>query len=238
MRRGASSGDLYYRLKVIEIVVPPLRERQDELPHLVEFFVAKYAKRYNRAEPPVSPALRDALQGYSWPGNIRELENVMKRFVILQDETLVLRDVRPAARPPAGVDDGVADDGRAPNADVGDGVPDLGAPKANGSAINAGPPPARSLSEAAHQAMVRGADSHRADVAAGALEPASAAPFGHQLQDVAQQNQRAAFRTDCSSERRLAQNRAPHDEYPPLCVSALLHPSSTPAPITLYSTPS
>src|SRR5262249_32236751 len=84
--------DLYYRLRVIEIVVPPLRERVNEIPRLFEFFVAKYAKRYNRPEPELSHALFDAIQRHSWPGNIRELENVVKRFVILQDEALLQPD--------------------------------------------------------------------------------------------------------------------------------------------------
>src|SRR6478672_2517289 len=98
LRRNEFREDLYYRLKVIEIVVPPLRERKDELPHLIEFFLAKYSKRYNRPQPTVTPALRDALGTYNWPGNIRELENVMKRFVILQDPALVLHDVQPRER--------------------------------------------------------------------------------------------------------------------------------------------
>jgi two-component system response regulator AtoC len=105
LERAEFREDLYYRLKVIEIIVPPLRERVDELPRLFEFFVVKYAKRYNRSEPSLSPALRDAMQRYSWPGNIRELENTVKRFVILQDEALLQFELlaasrnRPAAAP-------------------------------------------------------------------------------------------------------------------------------------------
>jgi two-component system response regulator AtoC len=98
LERAEFREDLYYRLKVIEIVVPPLRERVDELPRLFEFFVVKYAKRYNRSEPALSPALRDAMQRYSWPGNIRELENTVKRFVILQDETLLQFELLAASR--------------------------------------------------------------------------------------------------------------------------------------------
>jgi two-component system response regulator AtoC len=98
LSRGEFREDLYYRLRVIEIVVPPLRQRQDELPHLIEYFVDKYATRYNRPEPPLSATLRAALQQHSWPGNIRELENVLKRFVILQDEALVLRDLQSGDR--------------------------------------------------------------------------------------------------------------------------------------------
>ena len=98
LTRSEFREDLYYRLKVIEIQVPPLRERIDELPQLVEFFVGKYAKRYNRREPNLTTALMDAMQTYTWPGNVRELENVIKRFVILQDEGLLLRELRPVER--------------------------------------------------------------------------------------------------------------------------------------------
>ena len=90
--------DLYYRLKVIEVQVPPLRERQDEILQLIEFFTVKYAKRYSRREPAMTQTLLDTLQNYSWPGNVRELENVIKRFVILQDEALLLRELQVSTR--------------------------------------------------------------------------------------------------------------------------------------------
>jgi two-component system, NtrC family, response regulator AtoC len=99
MLRGQFREDLYYRLKVIEAVVPPLRERRDEIPQLTDFFIAKYSRRYNRPVRPLSDELRQRFLGYDWPGNIRELENMIKRFVILQDEQLVLRELskpRPA----------------------------------------------------------------------------------------------------------------------------------------------
>jgi DNA-binding NtrC family response regulator len=98
LARSEFREDLYYRLKVIEILVPPLRERTDEIPQLVEFFIAKYAKRYNRREPNLTTALMEAMEAYTWPGNVRELENVIKRFVILQDEGLLLRELRPVER--------------------------------------------------------------------------------------------------------------------------------------------
>jgi two-component system response regulator AtoC len=89
LARGQFREDLYYRLKVIEVVVPPLRERRDEIPQLTEFFIAKYSHRYNRPVRPLSEELRERFLQYDWPGNIRELENMIKRFVILQDEQLV-----------------------------------------------------------------------------------------------------------------------------------------------------
>src|SRR3989441_103236 len=99
--RGEFREDLYYRLKVIEITVPPLRERRSEISHLTEFFMDKYARRYNRPARQISEELRHLFQTYEWPGNIRELENMIKRIVILQDEQLVIREMSRAARPAA-----------------------------------------------------------------------------------------------------------------------------------------
>jgi two-component system response regulator AtoC len=100
MVRGQFREDLYYRLKVIEAVVPPLRDRRDEIPQLTDFFIAKYSDRYNRPVRPLSTELRERFLQYEWPGNVRELENMIKRFVILQDEHLVMRELskpRPVA---------------------------------------------------------------------------------------------------------------------------------------------
>jgi two-component system, NtrC family, response regulator AtoC len=93
MLRGDFREDLYYRLKVIETVVPPLRERRDEIAQLTDFFIAKYSQRYNRPVRPLSEELRQMFMSYEWPGNVRELENMIKRFVILQDEALVVREL-------------------------------------------------------------------------------------------------------------------------------------------------
>jgi two-component system, NtrC family, response regulator AtoC len=90
--------DLYYRLKVIEVTVPPLRERRTEIQHLVDFFVDRYARRYNRPDPQLSTEVLQLFQTYEWPGNIRELENMVKRLVILQDEQLVIREMQRAPR--------------------------------------------------------------------------------------------------------------------------------------------
>jgi DNA-binding NtrC family response regulator len=78
---------------VIEAVVPPLRERRDEVNQLTDFFITKYSQRYNRPIRAISDELRSRFLEYDWPGNIRELENMIKRFVILQDEQLVLREL-------------------------------------------------------------------------------------------------------------------------------------------------
>ena len=93
MRAGTFREDLYYRLQVIELRVPPLRERREEIPALVEFFLVKYAKVYRRPAARPSSVLMEALTDYSWPGNIRELENMMKRFVVLQEEALILGEL-------------------------------------------------------------------------------------------------------------------------------------------------
>src|SRR5438094_6818421 len=86
MLSGDFREDLYYRLKVIELVVPALRERRDEVATLTDFFVARYSRKYNRPARLISDTLRHLFLQYDWPGNIRELENMIKRVVILQDE--------------------------------------------------------------------------------------------------------------------------------------------------------
>jgi two-component system response regulator AtoC len=91
---GEFREDLYYRLKVIELTVPSLRERRDEIATLTDFFVARYSRKYNRPARPISDELRQLFATYDWPGNIRELENMIKRVVILQDEQLVVSEIQ------------------------------------------------------------------------------------------------------------------------------------------------
>ena len=93
MRQGTFREDLYYRLQVIEVHVPPLRERREEIPQLIEFFLLKFASVYHRPAMRPSLVLHETLLSYEWPGNIRELENMMKRLVVLQDETLILAEL-------------------------------------------------------------------------------------------------------------------------------------------------
>ena len=93
LREGTFREDLYYRLQVIELRIPALRERRDEIPALIEFFITKYAGVYRRRPLRPSAALLAALFDYEWPGNIRQLENMMKRFVVLQDESLILAEL-------------------------------------------------------------------------------------------------------------------------------------------------
>jgi two-component system response regulator AtoC len=102
MRERTFREDLYYRLQVIELQIPPLRQRRNEIPALIEFFLMRYARLYRRPAPRPSQLLLDTLQGYPWPGNIRELENTMKRFVVLQDERMILTELnRPRYTEPA-----------------------------------------------------------------------------------------------------------------------------------------
>jgi two-component system response regulator AtoC len=93
MRQGTFREDLYYRLQVIEVHIPPLRERREEIPQLIEFFLLKFASVYHRPAMRPSLVLQETLLSYDWPGNIRELENMMKRLVVLQDETLILAEL-------------------------------------------------------------------------------------------------------------------------------------------------
>jgi formate hydrogenlyase transcriptional activator len=76
-------SDLYYRLRVFPLTMPALRERQDDIPTLVRYFVQKYARRMNRAVETIPSETLDLLVRYSWPGNIRELENLIERAVIV-----------------------------------------------------------------------------------------------------------------------------------------------------------
>ncbi len=106
---GSFREDLYYRLRVIELTVPALRERRDEIPTLTESFIARYSRKYKRTAPRISPQLRQLFQEYSWPGNIRELENTVKRLVILQDEEMAITEIersmqRVASLPAAAAD--------------------------------------------------------------------------------------------------------------------------------------
>ncbi|HET9372719.1 MAG TPA: sigma-54 dependent transcriptional regulator [Vicinamibacterales bacterium] len=97
---GEFRPDLYYRLQVIQIHVPALRERREEIMPFVEFFLARFTAQYHRRPMPLSDELKRALVEYPWPGNVRELENLVKRLVILQDESLVLSELRAGPEEP------------------------------------------------------------------------------------------------------------------------------------------
>jgi len=80
---GTFRADLFYRLNVFPVEVPPLRERKDDIPLLVRHFTQQFARRMKKVIDTISSATMDALRRYHWPGNIRELQNVIERSVIL-----------------------------------------------------------------------------------------------------------------------------------------------------------
>ncbi len=81
--------DLYYRLNVIPIYVPPLRERPTDIPLLVHYFLEKYNRQFNRHVRGFSPAAMEVLQAYHWPGNVRELENIVERLVVISNHEII-----------------------------------------------------------------------------------------------------------------------------------------------------
>src|SRR5262249_34836159 len=80
---GTFREDLFFRVNVVNIAMPSLRERSEDIPELVEYFCQHFNMVYNRGAPAISDSLTRLLQAYHWPGNIRQLENLMKRYVIL-----------------------------------------------------------------------------------------------------------------------------------------------------------
>ena len=104
VREGRFRDDLYYRLNVFQLVMPPLRERLEDLPVLADFFLKRYGERNRRGVLSLAPETLQAFRDYSWPGNIRELENVIERGVIVcQGDVLTPGDLPPALQPTARV---------------------------------------------------------------------------------------------------------------------------------------
>jgi transcriptional regulator with PAS, ATPase and Fis domain len=86
---GRFRADLFYRLNVIPIHIPPLRERKDDIPLLVDHFLSLYCESAERPAKSLSPEAFDILMRYDWPGNVRELENALERAVILQEDRVI-----------------------------------------------------------------------------------------------------------------------------------------------------
>ncbi len=101
---GRFREDLYYRLNVVTIRVPPLRERQDEIVPMAEFLLKKHAQA-GMAPLPITPSLHQALEEHHWPGNIRELENVMRKYLVIRDPEMIIQDLssRTMRKPAASV---------------------------------------------------------------------------------------------------------------------------------------
>ncbi len=95
IEEGKFRSDLYYRLNVITIKIPPLRERKEDIPLLVEYFVEKFAKANKKKVTGVSSRVMAVLLDYDWPGNVRELENVIERAVVLCTDSRITLDLLP-----------------------------------------------------------------------------------------------------------------------------------------------
>ncbi len=93
VRARAFREDLFYRLNVVTVRIPPLRQRRDEIPVLTDHFLRRYSEEYGKDAPAPSDELRTALERYPWPGNVRELENLIKRMVVLESEHPVLQEL-------------------------------------------------------------------------------------------------------------------------------------------------
>jgi len=91
--KGNFREDLYFRLNVINLEIPPLRERKDDIEPISKFFLKKYCISNNLEEKEISPEAIDALINHNWPGNIRELENTIHRAVLLSDDIITIKDL-------------------------------------------------------------------------------------------------------------------------------------------------
>lgn len=108
--RGSFREDLYYRLNVMPIHLPSLRERRDDIPALTNYFLEKFNEKLDKNVRAIDPAARERLAAYPWPGNIRELENLIERIVLLKDgDTVGIGDLSEEVRravPPSAMDEG------------------------------------------------------------------------------------------------------------------------------------
>src|ERR1700680_4601230 len=93
MKGGRFREELYYRINGVHLGLPPLRDRKEDIPALLEFFFKKYTSLFERPEPNISDSTMNLLLRHSWPGNIRELENVARKIVALGDEHLATHDI-------------------------------------------------------------------------------------------------------------------------------------------------
>jgi len=93
VRAGTFRGDLYYRLNVFTIQLPPLRERKEDMPHLLNQLMTIWSAGYGRPRLPITRRMLEACAAYPWPGNVRELESFVKRYLVLGDESQALRQL-------------------------------------------------------------------------------------------------------------------------------------------------
>jgi two-component system response regulator AtoC len=98
VKEGRFREDLYYRLNVVNITIPPLRERREEIPIFVEYFLEKFSKKYQKRLNPLSDKLIKVFSQHHWLGNVRELENVIQRFVVLGNEKAIIEELAPMTK--------------------------------------------------------------------------------------------------------------------------------------------
>jgi two-component system response regulator AtoC len=106
---GRFRQDLFYRINVVNLQLPPLRERREDIPLLVEYFLGVYSEAFKMPAPPLPSHLMELLHKFHWPGNIRQLENVVKRYVILGSEEAISSEL--AGQPPSCFDPDIPLDG-------------------------------------------------------------------------------------------------------------------------------
>ncbi len=95
---GQFREDLYYRLNVVNVTVPPLRDRKEEIPFFIQYFLNKFETKYQKRVKPFPESLRDACLRHEWVGNVRELENLIQRYVVLQNEEEILKELSSLAK--------------------------------------------------------------------------------------------------------------------------------------------
>ena len=99
VKDGSFREDLYYRLNVVPLFMPPLRERKDDIMPLVDFFIKKFAARTGKSIKGITPQVKDIIMSHSWPGNVRELENAIERAIVLSRSELIDADSLLAFKP-------------------------------------------------------------------------------------------------------------------------------------------
>ncbi|MBI5969570.1 MAG: sigma-54-dependent Fis family transcriptional regulator [Deltaproteobacteria bacterium] len=97
IKKGAFREDLFYRLDVVEVNLPPLRDRGDDIPGLAAHFIEKYSKKFGKPVKTLPEDVLKTLKGYSWPGNVRELENAIERAIILEETGVIRKESLPMA---------------------------------------------------------------------------------------------------------------------------------------------
>jgi len=110
VERGEFREDLYYRLNVVTIQLPPLRERVGAISMLIDHFLKKFNAEYHRDITAFSPKTMAVLEAYAWPGNVRELQNLVRRMIVLGNEDVIVREIAqksPSAGGPQGASSGL-----------------------------------------------------------------------------------------------------------------------------------